>query len=34
MKEPYSVTAHITFIWGLVFNSRMKEAVKMFKLLE
>jgi len=26
MKEPFSVQAHIEFVWGLIFNSRAPEA--------
>lgn len=34
MKEPFSAKAHIEFIWGLVYNSRMQEALKMLEILQ
>ena len=34
MREPFSAQAHIDMIWGLIYNSRVPEAKKMFSLLE
>ena len=34
MKEPRSLRANIKFVWGLIYNSRMPDAVKAYELLK
>lgn len=34
MKEPQSLRANVKFIWGLIYNSRMPDALKAYNLLK